>query len=117
MDNFRKAGGTIDIVAGANLLSGVPVIVGVLLAIPVTDIANGQSGAAAIEGVFEVKKNTAAVIAAGAKLNWESGASEFIVAAGGAGDLNSCAVAVAAAGNGATTVLAKLTPGTGVAGT
>lgn len=115
MKNEVSGGKTITIIGPAT--KGVPVIVGLLLAIPVNTLASGEQGAAYIEGVFEVKKNAAAVIAQGVKINWESGASEFIVAAGTAGDLNSCAVAMAAAGNGATTVLAKLTPGTGVAGT
>ncbi len=115
MKNYVKHGSTIDIVGPAT--AGVPLIVGLLLAIPTKTLAAGEAGSADIEGTFEVKKNTAAVIAQGVKLNWESGASEFIVAAGTAGDLNSGAVALAAAGNGATTVMAKLTPGTGVAGT
>lgn len=115
MNNEINEGKTITITGVAT--KGVPVIVGTLLAIPVNTLGAGVAGAAMIEGVFEVKKNTAAVIAQGAKINWESGASEFIVAAGTAGDLNGCAVAMAAAGNGATTVLAKLTPGSGVAGT
>ncbi|WP_447940107.1 DUF2190 family protein [Pseudoxanthomonas mexicana] len=115
MNNAIHDGKTITITGPAT--KGVPVIVGLLLAIPVKTLASGEAGAAYIEGTFEVKKNTAAVIAQGVKINWESGASEFIVAAGTAGDLNGCAVALGAAGNGATTVLAKLTPGTGVAGT
>lgn len=116
MNNYDKPGNIIDIVAGADLSSGVPVIVGTLLAIPVTDIATGQSGAAAIEGVFVLPKNSDAVIAAGDKVNWESGAGEVIVAAGGAGDLNAFGVAVEAADAGVDEVKVKLTPGTGTAG-
>lgn len=116
MDNFNKPGNTITVTAPANVTSGVPFILGVLLCIPVTDALAGAEVACVIEGVVELKKNAAANIAAGAKVNWESGAGEVIVAAGGAGDLNSFGVAIKAIGAVAGNVLVKLTPGAGVAG-
>ncbi len=116
MNNYSQKGDVITVPAPAAVSSGVPIILGVLLAIPVTDAAIGDPVACTIEGVVELPKLTTAVITAGAAVNWESGAGEVIIAAGGAGDLNAFGVAIEAAGNGAETVKVKLTPGSGVAG-
>jgi predicted RecA/RadA family phage recombinase len=109
--NYIQPGAVIDIVAGSALTSGTAVVVGTLLAIPLADIANTKTGAAQIEGVFELPKLSTAVITAGAALTWDISAAQFIIASPGTGDLIGCAVAIAAAGNGTTTVLAKLLPG------
>ncbi|MFC6349806.1 DUF2190 family protein [Stenotrophomonas sp. CW117] len=111
--NYKFPGSVIDITAAATLTSGQAAVVGTLLAVALVDIANGSKGSAQIDGVFELPKLSTAVVANGAKLHWDVSAGEFIVAATAAGDLENCAIAVAAAGNGATTVLAKLTPGSG----
>lgn len=111
--NYKQPGHVIDVIAAANLTSGAAALVGILLAIPLADIANGAEGSAQIEGVFELPKLTTAVFAAGDKLTWDASAGEFISGAGVAGDCVGCAVAIAAAGNGTTTVLAKLVPGAG----
>ena len=113
MKNFVQEGDVITVTAAANLTSGTPFILGAMLAIPVTDIASGADGAAAVEGVFELPKLSTAVIAAGAALTWDVSAGQIIIASAAVGDLESCAVAIAAAGNGTATVLAKLTPGVG----
>lgn len=111
--NYKFPGAVIDITAAANLASGQAAVVGTVLAVALVDIPNGSKGSAQIEGVFELPKLSTAVVTNGAKLHWDVSAGEFIVAATAAGDLENCAVAVAAAGNGATTVLAKLLPGAG----
>ena len=111
--NYVKPGEHIAFTAGANTASGAAVVIGTVLGVSLTTLASGASGEAAIEGVWELPKLSTAVIANGARLHWDVSAGEFIVAATATGDLENCAVAVAAAGNGATTVLAKLTPGTG----
>lgn len=111
--NFIQPGNVIDVTAGANLTSGTAVLIGTLLAVPITDIATGETGAAQIEGVWELPKLSTAVFAAGDKLTWDTSAGEFISGAGTSGDCVGCAVAVEAAGNGATTVAAKLVPGSG----
>lgn len=111
--NYKFPGAVIDITAAAALTSGQAVIVGTLLAVALKDIPNGTQGSAQIEGVFELPKLSTAVIAAGAKLHWDTSAGEFIVAASATGDLENCAVAVTAAAAGTTTVAAKLTPNTG----
>lgn len=109
--NYIQPGNVIDVVAGANISSGDAVVVGILLAVALTDIASGETGSAQIEGVFELPKLSTADITAGAKLTWDVSAGEFIIAAAATGDLDGCAVAIGAAGNGTNTVLAKLLPG------
>ncbi len=113
MNNAHSSGATIQVPAPAAVTSGVPFILGTLLAVPVTTAASGELVAAQIEGAFTFPKLSTAVIAAGAKLHWDASAGEFIVAASATGDLENCAVAIAAAGSGTTTVLAKLLPGVG----
>ena len=113
MNNAHSSGATIQVPAPAAVTSGVPFILGTLLAVPVTTAASGELVAAQIEGAFNFPKLSTAVIAAGAKLHWDASAGEFIVAASATGDLENCAVAIAAAGNGVTTVVAKLLPGVG----
>lgn len=113
MNNSHSSGNTVQIAAPSALTSGVPFILGTMLAVPVTNAASGDLVAAQIEGAFTFPKLSTAVIAAGAKLHWDVSAGEFIVAASATGDLENCAVALAAAGNGTTTVAAKLLPGVG----
>lgn len=113
MKNAHSSGDTITVPAPAAVTSGVPFILGALLAVPVTSAASGEPVAAQIEGAFTFPKLSTAVIAAGTMLHWDVSAGEFIVAASATGDLENCAVAIAAAGNGTTTVVAKLLPGAG----
>ncbi|MCW0398763.1 hypothetical protein NB688_000577 [Xanthomonas sacchari] len=114
MNNEHSIADTITVPAPAGGAdSGIPFIYGTLLAIPVTDAAAGADVAVKIERAFVLPKLTSAVIAGGAKLHWDVSAGQFIVAAPANGDLLNCAVAIAAAGNGTTTVVAKLTPGVG----
>lgn len=110
--NFVQPGVKIPFVAGATITSGSGVVIGSLLGVALHDVANGASGTAAIEGVFNLPKLSTAVIAAGARLIWDIDSSppQFIVASAATGDILSCAVAITAAGNGTTTVQAKLTP-------
>lgn len=109
--NFIQPGKVIDYTAGSNITSGAALVIGVLLGVALTDIASGETGGVQIEGVFEMPKLSTAVITAGAKLIWDVSAGKFIIASAATGDLDGCAVAIAAAGNGTTTVLAKLLPG------
>ena len=111
MNNAFSDGKTINIVGPAT--AGVPVIVGTVLAIPVTTLSSGEAGAAWIEGAYVLPKLSTAVIAQGAKVIWDASAGEVIVAAAATGDLNGAGVAMQAAGNGTTSVAVKLTPGAG----
>lgn len=110
--NYEQPGEHITYTASGNTNSGQAVVIGALLGVSLTAVANGAQGEAAIERVWRLPKASAANIGAGAKLTWDVSAGEFIIAAPDNGDLVGCAVAIAAAGASTTTVLAKLTPGT-----
>jgi len=113
MNNAHSSGDTITIPAPADVKSGVPFIYGTALAVPVTDAKLGVPVAVQIERAFVFPKLSSAVVAGGAKLHWDVSAGEFIVAATAAGDLENCAIAIAAAAAGESTVVAKLLPGVG----
>lgn len=111
-NNYVNPGEHITFTAGADVASGQAVVIGSLLGVSLTAVANGATGEAAIEGVWGLPCASAAVITRGAKLIWDVSAGEFILTGAAEGDLVGCATAVAAAGNGVTKVWAKLTPGT-----
>jgi len=113
MNNAHFSGDTWQIPAPAAVSSGIPFIYGSSLVVPVTSAAAGELVAVKPRGAFAIKKLSTAVIAGGAKLHWDTSAGEFIVAASASGDLENCAVAVVAAGNGEATVIADLLPGVG----
>ncbi len=113
MDNYHRKGDTINIInATVAYTSGVPDVIGVLLAIPVTDIAIGSDGAAAIDGSFVLPKASATVIAQGALVGWDDVAKQ-VVATAAIGNLAGFGVALDAAASGATTVNVRLLPGQG----
>lgn len=110
--NYVGPGNHIPFVAGSAITSGSGVVIGSLLGVALHDVASGATGTAAVEGVFTLPKLSTAVIAEGDRLHWDIDSSppQFIKASAATGDLLNAAVAVAAAGNGTTTVQAKLTP-------
>ncbi len=117
MKNYVQPGKVIDFVAGATIVSGQFVRIGQILGVAVTDVANGATGSAHIEGVFTAPKVSAAVIARGESLTWDASAAAFDdnAATPASGDVQGPpAVAFEAAGNGVTSMLVKLTgvPGT-----
>lgn len=76
--NYVREGGNIDWTNGGTAVaSGDVVIIGALVAIALVDIANGATGAVATEGVFEVPKKDAAVIAAGETVLFDSLTADF----------------------------------------
>lgn len=111
--NFVQKGDVIDYTAGADIASGAVVPLQHAVGVAITDIANGDTGPVAIEGVFEVPKVSAAVFAVGEKLLWDASAGAFddSAATPASGDLMGAAVAVKAGANLETTCLVKLTPG------
>ncbi|MGH8121447.1 MAG: DUF2190 family protein [Rudaea sp.] len=115
MKNFVQPGVKMPFIGSGDVVSGAGVVISTLLGVASHDVASGASGTAAIEGVFTLPKLSTAVIGQGDRLTWDIDSSppQFIVASAATGDLANCAVAFAAAGNGATTVQAKLTPGCG----
>lgn len=98
---------------GSDVASGDVVPLQHCVGVAVTDIADGESGTLAIEGVFEVPKVPAAVFAAGEKLIYDDSAAQFddSSATPAAGDLTGAAIAVEPGANAETTAVVKLTPG------
>ena len=71
MKNFVENGKNLEYTAGANITSGQPVLIGVLLGIAATDIANGATGIMAVEGVYTITSLTGTAWAQGAQLYWD----------------------------------------------
>ena len=109
MKNYIQKGDTLDLIAPATVTSGSPVVVGSIFGVAATDAASGDTLAVDVEGVFELTKVTTDVVAAGDRLYWDSGASKLTKTAG-TGSKPLVGVAVAAAGNGVTTVRVRLQP-------
>lgn len=105
---------------GSAVTSGAVVVIGsngdAMLGVAHDDIANGAVGVVHIEGVFSVAKVSAAVIAQGEYVIWDTSASAFDdnAATPATGDVSDGAVAWEAAGNGVTTMNIKLTGRPGV---
>ncbi len=113
---FVQVGATINYTAGADIAAGDLVVMGHTLGIALTDIATGETGAVAIEGVFSgVPKVSAAVFAVGEKLILDVSVSpdsfDDSAATPAAGDITGAAIAVVAGANLETTCTIKLTPG------
>lgn len=106
--NYRYEGDHIPFTAAAAVASGDGVVFGNSLCVALGDIANGDTGQVATEGVWTLPKLSTDVVSAGDVLTWDVSAGEFILAGAATGDLEGCAVATEAAGNGALTVSAKL---------
>ncbi|ATS54045.1 DUF2190 family protein [Xanthomonas campestris pv. zingibericola] len=112
MKNAYQDGRVLDVTLTTAVTSGGVIADGKLVAVAVTDGAVGETIAAHVEGVFALPKLAAAVFARGASVNWDTDTKQAISAAGGAGDINNIGYAIEASGNGAATVLVRLTPGT-----
>lgn len=116
---YRQPGNVLDYTntSGSTIPSGAVVVVGKILGVALAAIANNATGSVAIDGVHELPKVTTAVIPQGSNLLWDVSAGKFDIgtATPATGDVGGPpSVAFAAAGNGATTLLVKLTgvPGT-----
>ncbi|MCC4600296.1 DUF2190 family protein [Xanthomonas melonis] len=116
MKNAHQDGRVLDITLTAAAKSGQVVVIGKLVGVAVTDGEIGDTIAVHVEGVFRLPKLGTAVFAVGTVVNWDTGNARAIVAAGGAGAANGIGYAVAAAANGTTELLVRLTPGTATAG-
>ncbi|MEW8253757.1 MAG: DUF2190 family protein [Candidatus Thiodiazotropha taylori] len=102
---------------GTDVVSGQIVPVGNILAVATGDIANGASGTVMTRYAVKAPKVSAAVIGQGLMMTWDvsAGAFDDDQATPAAGDITgAAAVAMTAAGDGATTVEVILTgsPGT-----
>jgi len=76
-NNYVSEGEIVQHTAAANLTSGVPFVMGNLLAIPMVDIASGETGSVAISGVYDLPKASAAVIAQGETVNFDVSAGNI----------------------------------------
>lgn len=95
---------------GGDVASGDVVVLKHTLGVATVDIADTASGEVSLSGVYSLPKASAAVLVVGEKLLWDAGAGEFddSSAIPASGDILGAAIAVADAGSGTTTVLAKL---------
>jgi predicted RecA/RadA family phage recombinase len=106
MQNFNQPGEVIPLTAPeGGVVAGTPVLIGSLVVVPCVSAAAGAQFSAAITGVFTVPKATGATWAEGEKIYWDVADEEFNKSSSG----NTLAgVAVAAAGSGDTTGVARL---------
>lgn len=115
--NYVQEGKTITYAnAGAAIASGDVVVMGNIIGVALVDIAaTTGTGAVAIEGVFEVPKVTAAVIAQGESVIYDVSAAKFDdnLATPATGDVSGCCVAVESKGASDTTIKVKLNVGVG----
>lgn len=65
MKNYIQNGANLTITASADITSGECVVIGDIVGVAVTDIANTKQGAIACEGVFEFDKASGATLAVG----------------------------------------------------
>ena len=120
--NYIQDGAVIDWTnSGTAVSSGDVVAIGTngdaILGVALVDIANGATGSVQIEGVFEVPKADAAVIAIGEFVIWDSSAGNFDdnAATPATGDVSDGAFAIESKGaTTSETIKVKLTgrPGT-----
>jgi predicted RecA/RadA family phage recombinase len=115
--NFVYDGATIPYTngGGATIDANTIFRVGQIMAVALVDIAVGDTGTCAIEGVWTVPKVSAAVIAQGESVIWDESVDAFDdnAATPATGDVSGCCVAVEAAGGGVTTIDVKLNVGVG----
>lgn len=112
---FIQPGHTLDHVAGSAISSSDVVEMGNLVGVAKSDIANGDTGAVMVDGVFELPKATGSAWNQGDVLDWDTSATEFgkgITPA--TGDITGCAIAAedAASGDATGKVLLRAIPGT-----
>jgi len=120
--NYVQEGRVVDWTNGGSaVLSGAVVIIGsngdAVVGIALDNIGAGAIGPVGVEGVFDVAKKDAAVIAAGEYVMWDTSTSDFDdnAATGASGDVKDGAWAVE--GKGATTgatIKVKLTGQPGI---
>lgn len=100
---------------GSDVAAGDPVVIGSQIGVACVDIADGDSGAVAMEGVFELPKATGTAIPQGDKALFIVADGNFNAASttAAAGDISGCCVAWEAAASAATVVRVKLNVGAG----
>ena len=111
---------TVQYTAGAAVVVNQIIVLGAAGAVSVgvaqtALAASGDIGSVDIGGTYVFPKTSTAVIAQGETVDWDVSAGEVDdnAATAGSGDVSDFGVALAAAGNGTTTVTVKLLPGNG----
>lgn len=74
MKNFIQKGEVVNYTnsTGSDIDSGAVVVIGKLLGIAVTDIADTETGAVKLEGVYELAKTTSLIITQGDEVFWNT---------------------------------------------
>ena len=112
--NFIKPGDHLPFTASGDIATGGVVVLGTLIAVALSAVANGESGEACIEYVWELPKATGAAINAWTRPSYDISAGKFAVAGSeAAGDVIGAVIAVETADAAATTVKVMLLPGAG----
>ncbi len=107
MKNFIQPGNTLELTAPDDMASGEARLVGTLLGVAVAAILSGKKGSMLTEGVVELPKAVADVMAEGSAVNWDDTAK---VLKNASTDKDGAAKTVEAADSAATSVLVKLQP-------
>jgi len=116
--NYKYAGAVFQHTATGAISTGDVVKMGQILGVARVNLASGETGSVATQGVFDVPKVDAAVITQGESLTWDSSVSKFDdnAASPATGDVTG-PPAVAAESKGATTDATIKVLFTGVPGT
>lgn len=110
---YVQRGEIIDYTPDVDVKVNDVVIIGVLLAVALTDIPANETGAVSIEEVFDLPKKAGGALVAGQPVTWSVADKAFVGGAGVTNDLARGAVTIAPAAAGDTVVRVKLTPGAG----
>jgi len=106
MRNYIQEGRMITVAAPAGGVTfGDCVVIGALFGVASKTAAAGETVTIATEGVFDLPKLASAVIAVGDKVSWDDTAKQGNLPGPGRYPIG---IAIKAAGNGATTVRARL---------
>lgn len=105
MKNRVQDGQTITLIPAAAVASGGALLAGAMLAVAITAVAENTPGEFLAEGVYELPKASADIVAAGDQLYWDDTAKELTTTAT---DNTPAGKAWAAAGNGETLVSVKI---------
>jgi predicted RecA/RadA family phage recombinase len=109
--NYHQDGTTVHYTnaTGSDIASGAPVVIGGQIGVAIVDIADGDSGAVRMEGVFALPKAAGSAIGQGDAVDFDLSEGKIdgdITAA--AGDLLGCGVAWADAATADELVMVKL---------
>jgi len=116
MNNYIQEGETLEFTAGAAYSAGDPVVIGQQIGVVVNDVASGAVGVARMEGVFDLPKVDAAVIAQGEMVGFDVSAGKFDdnALSPATGDVTGCCVAWEAKGaTTSDTIAVKINVGVG----